>query len=100
MLNVLCFLNKPLSDNEGNKNYFTYLENCLTSLVFGISVLNGMVTEIEYRDIKINRRIIIFQLWDSLDNEILMTPIPPEFSELQVKIVCRDCHEVGIFFRA
>ncbi|KAL0278919.1 UNVERIFIED_CONTAM: hypothetical protein PYX00_000595 [Menopon gallinae] len=33
------------------------------------------------------------ELWNTLDNEVQMTPIPPEYSNLIVNILCRDCHE-------
>jgi hypothetical protein len=31
-----------------------------------------------------------------LDNEIEMTPMPPEYRDFKAEILCKDCHEVGI----
>jgi RING finger/CHY zinc finger protein 1 len=40
--------------------------------------------------------LFIFQLWKYLDNEIEMTPMPPEYKDFKAEILCKDCHEVGI----
>lgn len=31
-----------------------------------------------------------------MDNEIEMTPMPPEYRDFKAEILCKDCHEVGI----
>jgi len=35
------------------------------------------------------------QLWNYLDNEILVTPMPKEYENFYVDILCKDCHEVS-----
>jgi ferredoxin len=40
--------------------------------------------------------MFIFQLWKYLDNEIEMTPMPPEYRDFKAEILCKDCHEVCI----
>lgn len=34
------------------------------------------------------------QLWTYLDNEVRMTPMPPEYENLKTDILCKDCHKV------
>uniref|UniRef100_A0A1B6EGW8 RING finger and CHY zinc finger domain-containing protein 1 n=1 Tax=Clastoptera arizonana TaxID=38151 RepID=A0A1B6EGW8_9HEMI len=36
------------------------------------------------------------QLWKFLDNEIAVNPMPPEFSNHKVDILCKDCHKYSI----
>lgn len=31
-----------------------------------------------------------------MDNEVEMTPMPPEYRDFKADILCKDCHEVGI----
>uniref|UniRef100_A0A6M2DEP1 Putative ring finger and chy zinc finger domain-containing protein 1 n=1 Tax=Xenopsylla cheopis TaxID=163159 RepID=A0A6M2DEP1_XENCH len=33
------------------------------------------------------------QLWTYLDNEVRMTPMPPEYENLKTDILCKDCHK-------
>lgn len=35
------------------------------------------------------------QLWNYLDNEVISTPMPHEYDDFYVDILCKDCHEVG-----
>lgn len=35
------------------------------------------------------------QLWNYLDNEIAVTPMPKEYENFFVDILCKDCHEVS-----
>lgn len=35
------------------------------------------------------------QLWNYLDNEVLVTPMPKEYENFFVDILCKDCHEVS-----
>lgn len=35
------------------------------------------------------------QLWNYLDNEIQVTPMPKEYEDFFVDILCKDCHEVS-----
>lgn len=35
------------------------------------------------------------QLWNYLDNEISQTPMPKEYENFIVDILCKDCHEVS-----
>jgi len=41
-------------------------------------------------------KYLFFQLWKYLDNEVEMTPMPPEYRDFKADILCKDCHEVGI----
>lgn len=36
------------------------------------------------------------QLWKFLDNEIAHTPMPLEYRDYIVKILCKDCHKVSL----
>ena len=38
------------------------------------------------------------QLWNYLDNEIAVTPMPTEYENFFVDILCKDCHEVSELF--
>ncbi|XP_026465410.1 RING finger and CHY zinc finger domain-containing protein 1-like [Ctenocephalides felis] len=33
------------------------------------------------------------QLWSYLDNEVQMTPMPPEYENVKTDILCKDCHK-------
>nr|CAD7203778.1 unnamed protein product [Timema douglasi] len=33
------------------------------------------------------------QLWKYMDNEVSMTPMPPEYEDFKAEILCKDCHE-------
>lgn len=35
------------------------------------------------------------QLWNYLDNEIQVTPMPKEYENFFVDILCKDCHLVS-----
>lgn len=35
------------------------------------------------------------QLWNYLDNEVLSTPMPKEYENFYVDILCKDCHQVS-----
>lgn len=37
------------------------------------------------------------QLWDYLDNEVIVTPMPKEYDDFFVDILCKDCHQVSSF---
>lgn len=37
--------------------------------------------------------------WRDLDEEISVTPMPDEYANMKVNILCRDCHKVCIFLR-
>lgn len=34
------------------------------------------------------------QLWEYLDSEVLATPMPKEYENYFVDILCKDCHKV------
>ncbi|XP_067001740.1 RING finger and CHY zinc finger domain-containing protein 1 [Anabrus simplex] len=36
------------------------------------------------------------QLWDYLDNEIAMTPMPEEYRDFKAEILCKDCHTESV----
>lgn len=35
------------------------------------------------------------QLWEYLDAEVAATPMPKEYENYIVDILCKDCHKVG-----
>lgn len=35
------------------------------------------------------------QLWKYLDTEVAITPMPPEYDNYMVDILCKDCHKVS-----
>lgn len=36
------------------------------------------------------------QLWKYLDSEVAITPMPPEYDNYMVDILCKDCHKVSL----
>ena len=34
-------------------------------------------------------------LWRQLDEEVALTPMPPEYANMMVRILCNDCHAEG-----
>jgi RING finger and CHY zinc finger domain-containing protein 1 len=36
------------------------------------------------------------ELWNYLDNEISVTPMPKEYENFFVDILCKDCHEASL----
>ncbi|XP_043461330.1 RING finger and CHY zinc finger domain-containing protein 1 [Leptopilina heterotoma] len=33
------------------------------------------------------------ELWRFLDSEVILTPMPPEYEDIMVEILCKDCHK-------
>lgn len=40
------------------------------------------------------------QLWEYLDAEVAATPMPKEYANYFVDILCKDCHKVSVLLRA
>lgn len=39
------------------------------------------------------------QLWEYLDSEVLATPMPKEYENYFVDILCKDCHKVSFLLQ-
>ena len=37
-------------------------------------------------------------VWSQLDKEVENTPMPEEYKEFYVYVLCKDCHKVGLHF--